>query len=426
MNVSQRARLAAIALALGIGAGLAAPAAAGDPRPLPTLEAGTDGRYVRQALDKLLARPITLDDAVRVALLHNPDMIRAYRELGVAPADLVRSGLFDAADRPFNLRRDFLGLPLGEGSVPARLPDQQRLEIAHAAAAVAADAIDAYLALAAAEAALPALEQLAEADTAAWELADGQRRAGNLSAYRALPYKVELAEALYDRDLARVHHDNARARLARAMGVSASTLPAATAGLPAVPDTLPDGAGLRRAGWLNRADARRAEAALQAENPFGAPVRNPQYSDVLPLVAPERMLRTEARVPKAEIELLAARHRIDAEIGDAEGRLRAAHARATKLNALILPVKAEMVDEALKHYNGMLIGVYDLLEAKRDELVKQREYHAAVRDFWTAYFDLERAVGGQLPEAAALKIAYAAPAAAAPAPPAAGGHGRHH
>ncbi|HSO07858.1 MAG TPA: hypothetical protein VLW45_11500 [Pelomicrobium sp.] len=418
----------ALAIGLGVAAG-AAVAAQGDRPPLPTLEGGPQGQAVQQKIGEVLARPLTLDDAVRVALLKNPDMIRAYRQLGVAPADLVRSGLFAAPGEAFNLRRDFLGLPYSEGPAPARLPDQQRVAIADRAAAVAAEVADAYLELAAIEATLPALEQLVEADTAALELADGQRRAGNLSAYKALPYKVEHAEAVFARDLARVSQENGRVRLARLMGVSADALPASTAGLPKLPETLPASRELQQVAWLNRADARTADAALRAENPFGTPARNPEYRDVLPLVAPGRVLRTEARLPEAEIDVLEVRHRIAAEVGDAEGRLRMAHAKATKLNTLILPVRAELTDEAIKHYNGMLIGVYELLEAKREEIEKQAEYHEAVRDFWKAYFDLERAIGGQMPQAAALRVTYGTPASAAamaPAAPAGGGHGGHH
>jgi cobalt-zinc-cadmium efflux system outer membrane protein len=418
----------ALALALG-GMSAPAPAAADSIPPLPTLEASPQGQWVRQNVAKVLAHPITLDDAVRVALLNHPELIRAYRELGVTPADVVRSGLFNAPEQGFNLRRDFLGLPVSDGQRPARLPDRQRVEIASMAAAVAAEVIDAYLALAALEAELPAMDQLVDADTAALELAAGQRKAGNLSAYKALPYKVAYAEAVYARDLARVERENARLRLARLMGISADALPPGTAGLPALPDTLPASGELRRVAWLNRADALQADAALRRDNPFGNPTANPEYRDVLPLVSPSRILRTEARLPEAEIEVLEVRHRVASEIGDAEGRLRIAHARATKLDTLILPARAEMTEEALKHYNGMLIGVYELLEAKRSEIEKQREYYAAVRDFWVAYFDLERAVGGQLPEASTLRLVYGSASQAAAMTPAAetgGGHSGHH
>ena len=402
---------AARVLAIVLAGSSAALAADGGP-PLPTLEAGPQGQYVQQTLAGVLARPITLDDAVRVALLNSPKLMRAYRELGVSPADLVRSGL-----------------PFSDGQAPVKLPDQQRIAIAETTASVAAEVADAYLELAAIEATLPAQDQLVEAGTAALELADGQRKAGNLSAYKALPYRVKQAEAAYERDLLRVEHANARLRLARLMGLSADKLPERTAGLPTLPDALPASGQLAHTAWLNRADARTAEAALRAENPFGAPVPNPEYRDVLPLVSPSRVLRTQARLPKAEIDVLEARHRVAAEIGDAEGRMRIAHAKAVKLKTLILPARTEVTGEALKHYNGMLIGVYELLDAKREEIEKQGEYVQAVRNFWKAYFDLERAVGGQMPQAGALRITYeTAPSAAAMAPTGATGrgHGGHH
>ncbi|MEF3395736.1 hypothetical protein P0Q15_09135, partial [Campylobacter jejuni] len=70
-----------------------------------------------------------------------------------------------------------------------------------------------------------------------------------------------------------------------------------------------------------------------------------------------------------------------------------AYARADGYRATVLPVKTALVDETLKHYNGMLVGVYDLIEAKREELEARKQYLEAVRDFWIATLDLEQAVG---------------------------------
>ena len=53
------------------------------------------------------------------------------------------------------------------------------------------------------------------------------------------------------------------------------------------------------------------------------------------------------------------------------------------------------MSETLKFYNGMLVGVYDLLLAKQMQVQTARQYVAANRDFWLAWTDLERAVGGK-------------------------------
>ena len=50
-----------------------------------------------------------------------------------------------------------------------------------------------------------------------------------------------------------------------------------------------------------------------------------------------------------------------------------------------------------QHYDAMLLGVYQLLMAKQSEVNAYREYIEAVRDYWMARADLERATGGRLP-----------------------------
>lgn len=62
----------------------------------------------------------------------------------------------------------------------------------------------------------------------------------------------------------------------------------------------------------------------------------------------------------------------------------------------VLPLRQQIVDEAQLYYNGMLIGVYELLLAKQNQINAGREYIEAWRDYWIARADLERVVGGRL------------------------------
>src|SRR4030066_1484569 len=47
---------------------------------------------VQATVKKLLASPLSVDDAVQVALLGNPGLPATYAELGIAEADLVQAG----------------------------------------------------------------------------------------------------------------------------------------------------------------------------------------------------------------------------------------------------------------------------------------------------------------------------------------------
>ncbi len=52
--------------------------------------------------------------------------------------------------------------------------------------------------------------------------------------------------------------------------------------------------------------------------------------------------------------------------------------------------------ETLKFYNGMLIGVYELLAAQQGQALAARQYIEASKAFWLTWVDLERAVGTSL------------------------------
>ena len=67
----------------------------------------------------------------------------------------------------------------------------------------------------------------------------------------------------------------------------------------------------------------------------------------------------------------------------------------------------------------MLLGVYQLLQAKQNEINSYREYIEAVRDYWIARADLDKAVGAHLP-------AESAGAMTPPSADAADPHAGHH
>ena len=74
----------------------------------------------------------------------------------------------------------------------------------------------------------------------------------------------------------------------------------------------------------------------------------------------------------------------------------AARARALHYRQTLLPLAARVVSESQREYNAMVIGVFQLLQAKRDEIETGRRYVEALTDYWVARTELERAVGGEL------------------------------
>jgi len=161
------------------------------------------------------------------------------------------------------------------------------------------------------------------------------------------------------------------------------------------------------------------DAGAQAEREDGHWEVGPTASLGVPLFD-----QGQAVVAGAEAEVRRARHRLAwtsvnarSEVRQVRGRLLAARSVADHYRKVLVPLRERMVQLAQEQYDAMIIGVYQLLETKQDEVDAYREYVESVRDYWIARADLERAVGGRLP-AAVIKAVPAAPAPRSPAAPA--------
>ena len=60
----------------------------------------------------------------------------------------------------------------------------------------------------------------------------------------------------------------------------------------------------------------------------------------------------------------------------------------------IVPLRKRIADETLLRYNGMLIGVFELLADARTQIASVNASIEALRDFWLAQADLEMALIG--------------------------------
>jgi cobalt-zinc-cadmium efflux system outer membrane protein len=89
-----------------------------------------------------------------------------------------------------------------------------------------------------------------------------------------------------------------------------------------------------------------------------------------------------------------------------------ARRRAEYYRTVALPRRKRVVDEMQKEYNGMLIGVFQLLQAKRDEVNAGWKYVGSLTDYWVDHSELERAIGADLPIEGAMR----SPAATEPQP----------
>lgn len=71
----------------------------------------------------------------------------------------------------------------------------------------------------------------------------------------------------------------------------------------------------------------------------------------------------------------------------------------------IVPLSKRIADENLLRYNGMLIGVFELLADARTQIASVNSYIESLRDFWIAQSDLEMALIGRPSLAAGTRAA---------------------
>jgi outer membrane protein TolC len=99
------------------------------------------------------------------------------------------------------------------------------------------------------------------------------------------------------------------------------------------------------------------------------------------------------------------------EVREAYGAYRTAWDVARHHREEIVPLRQKILDENVLRYNGMLIGVFELLADARVQIASVQASIDALRDFWLADAELDLALIGK-PTLAATSAAPAAPAAA--------------
>ena len=391
---------------------------------------------------QLLARPLSADDAVRIAILNNGSLQAAFAELGIAEADLVQSGRLP--NPRFTIRRSS-----GEGlndveetvtvSVLALLTapyvhgiEKRRFAAVQASCAadivqVGARARQAYVfALAARDTTNYRREVAAAAETGA-ELARRMREAGNWTPLDEARERSFHAEAELELDHARLAESLAREDLIESLGVDIEPDKLQLAArLPDVPPSIEELALVERAALDERIDLKAMRANLDALAEDLHLTRATRFVNVLdagptrvqqgPSSAPyetgfevtlevpifdtgaPRVRKAEARYAQALARFGQAALEARAEVRKAYARLRAAHDIALRQRDEMLPLRRAIAEQDRLRYDAGQIGVFDLLADSRSQIAGVTDYLQSARDFWIARSSLDAALSGPVPQ----------------------------
>jgi len=404
-------------------------------------------------VQRLAAGPLSLESAVRIALLNNRELRAELLGLGVARGQLVQASVlpnldFEAqvlfskdpsAERQWALGAGFDLTQLilrgsRRGAAEAEL-STARLQAAGAALDLAYQVRLAYYDAQAAAQELTLLRGVQQASAASAEAAQALHDAGNLtdldlsneqSAAQGAELELELAEAealelrerlnvllgLFGRDTGWTIESQLPEPTANLGDLERleSRAIAASLELAATRSTL-DAAARRvgiasTAGWLPQLHL---DARAEHDGQYWAV--GPALSGSLPLFDRQqgKVLALQAELDQLRARYTAAAVTIRAATRAARGAALASEKRARRYREQLLPLRERVLSQTLLEYNAMQVGVFQLLEARRQQIEAQRAYVRSLRDYWRARATLEQLLAGRL--AGTLPLARAEHAA---------------
>jgi cobalt-zinc-cadmium efflux system outer membrane protein len=384
----------------------------------------------------MLQDELTADEAVAIAMLNSPRLQVTLAGLGIARADLIEASTISnpileaeirypaAPYRPFELSLaqsliDLIQLPRRRAVGRAAF-DAAQMRVSSEVLRFAGAVRGAYYELLAATQHVALSRTIHESAQAAAEVAIKQHAAENIT-----DLDLENEQALYEQtklDLARAEQRVllGREALLRAMGLRDTTaawrVPAAFPELPATELEQQELEQLAASQRLDLAIARReleiaqrqvpvARLAMLEETvldvhyerePDGEHTAGPGIEIPIPIFNTGRAART-----RAEAGFLRARHTLAALEAETSSHLRAARATLAEARArveyfrdVILPRRARILELTKLEHNAMLAGVFQLLQAKQNEMQARRDFIEAQREYWTARTELDRALQG--------------------------------
>lgn len=425
-------------------------------------QATDDDKEAEKAIDRILGGDLTVSGAVQVALLANRSLQAKFEELAISQADLVQAGLlknptftlgrtaWEAEHISPNLfatvEQDFLDLvtmPMRKRVAAAEL-EATKLEVGDHVLELAAQVREAFYTAQAAEQVVAMRRLVDEASKASAELARRQHEAGNMSDLALNTELALAAQTSLDRKRSEGEAAVAREKLNKLMGAwgprTAWKMAARLPELPkeeaplehlesvAIGQRLDIGAARRNVQameyalglakttrWVGAVNIGVEAGRLRHNRKFSF---GPSVTLEIPLFDQRQaqIARLEAFKRQGESELAALAIDVRADVRSSRVRVLTARGVVEEFGKVIVPQRENVVRYSQEQYDAMLIGVYQLIQAKQSEFEAYREYIEALRDYWIARSDMERAVGGRV--GAPPPLAGNNPSAAVAPPPA--------
>jgi multidrug efflux system outer membrane protein len=322
-------------------------------------------------LTQLLQAPVDGPAAMRIALLHNPELQIALGAEGSSITDMQSPGF------------------------PARLRARDE------ATRLALRAYKAWLNAVAAERSVQLMRDAKTTAETADELTRRMVRAGNVSRLTQAQSKATLSEAAVALARGEQAAFAAREQLIRVLGLwGAQTGFTLATTLPSLPASPTDTTDLEARALAARSSLQAERLSWQRKQASTVPSSIDERWDALGDAAKVRaqavLVRSEAR--------------------EAAFNLRTQWDIAHHLQTEVVPLRQFIHDELTLRYNGMLTSVFEVMADSRTRTLSSLAAAEALRDYWLAFADVQAVLAGVSPEGSApARTGAAAGADAKPA-----------
>jgi outer membrane protein, heavy metal efflux system len=397
--------------------------------------------FVKATIDNLLAQSLTPETAVQIALLNNRDLQAVYADLGIAQADPIQAGLWknpiiDGAvtfptaggptDYTFNVALkviDILYIPLRKRVAASQL-EETKLRVTAQVMRVAGETYLAFIDYLGQRQHLGVFSQAVQSAEASVEAAAAMRRAGNITDYE---YESEVAQQVQvgvRLAQAQTAASRAQERLNRLMGltgrqtewdsadrlssVPAHELPTSDAEARSIDASIDLAVARQRIVTLGQkyrvvkatSLVPQLDAGAEIERVEGEREAGPSFEVEVPLFdwgqARKASARLEILQARDQFTALAVRVRSQARLQQA--KLLSARQTALYYGNTVIPQSQRLLDAAQRQYNAMQIGVFQLLQAKQNQIQAAEAYVGALTTYWRERWQFAQILSGKLPE----------------------------
>lgn len=390
--------------------------------------------------DAMINRELSQDEAVQLALFHNPDIKAAFASLGIAEADLLEAGLISNpvldglirfpqgkghfTNTELSLMQnltDILQMPLRQKAAEAEIAETE-LKVANFILDIAFDVQETYLRLQAKLLERDLKQKIADLSEAASLIANGQFEKGNISSIdrqtkesQSLSAKAKWMES--EKEILEL-----KKHMNQLLGLSShQNCWSVKQNLPGLPLCDPSYEQLEELALQNRLDfaiillekerlkrllhlkpwwsyLNPSIGASYEKDPEGIKVFGPSFSLALPIFNSGQADRKRlyAKLQQNRQKLISKQVEIHTEVQAAYTKMTLERNLSSAYQNQLLLLEKDKTKASERHYNVMGLSLYKLIDQRTMEYNAEIQSQLALSNYWLAKVGLDRALGGAL------------------------------